>query len=95
MLYTAPKPTEALLITGGFGSRKGSPFRVVVGKGTFYVPLLHRVYRLYIGSRHVRVAVEAQTHQNISVNIEATLAYRVNKDNKHCGGGVQVPRHQR
>ena len=80
MFYTAPKPTQALLVTGGFFSRKDVPFRVVVGRGTFYLPFIHRVYRFYIGSRYVRVNVEAQTHQNISVNIEATLAYRVNKD---------------
>ena len=78
MFYTAPKPTQALLVTGGFFSRKDVPFRVVVGRGTFYLPFIHRVYRFYIGSRYVRVNVEAQTHQTISVNIEATRAYRVN-----------------
>ena len=34
MLYDVPRPTEALLITGGMTSRKnGNPYRVVVGGG--------------------------------------------------------------
>ncbi|WJZ02567.1 SPFH domain-containing protein [Corynebacterium freiburgense] len=78
MFYFIPKPNEALLISGGLRQRKDTPFKVYVGRGALVVPLVHKVNRFHIGSRSVRVTVDAQTAQNISLQVEATFVYRVN-----------------
>ncbi|GAA4801462.1 flotillin family protein [Corynebacterium canis] len=80
MLYFIPKPNEALLVSGGLRQRHGTPFRVYIGRGVIVLPLIHKVDRLHIGSRSVRVTVDAQTAQNISLQVEATFVYRVNPD---------------
>ncbi|MDO4686607.1 MAG: SPFH domain-containing protein [Corynebacterium sp.] len=78
MFYFIPKPNEALLVSGGLRQRKDTPFKVYVGRGALVVPLIHKVNRFHIGSRSVRVTVDAQTAQNISLQVEATFVYRVN-----------------
>lgn len=78
MFYTTPKATEALIITGGFGkSNPESPFRVVVGKGAFWIPIIHTITRMYIGAYDVKFKLKAQTKQNIDLNIQANVVFRV------------------
>ena len=60
--------------------RKETPFKVYVGRGAFIIPLVHKIDRFHIGLRSVRVSVDAQTAQNISIQVEATFVYRVNPD---------------
>lgn len=78
LFYTTPKATEALIITGGFGkSNPESPFRVVVGKGAFWLPIIHTITRMYIGAYDVKFKLKAQTKQNIDLNIQANVVFRV------------------
>jgi len=78
LFYTTPKATEALIITGGFGkSNPESPFRVVVGKGAFWLPVIHTITRMYIGAYDVKFKLKAQTKQNIDLNIQANVVFRV------------------
>ena len=37
--YRVPAPDQAMMISGGRRWRSGAPFRVVVGHGTFVIPL--------------------------------------------------------
>ena len=81
MFYAIPKPTEALLITGGMSSRKpNNPYRVVVGGGAWYVPLLQRVQRFHIGANTVSIAVRAQSKQNVDVDVQASVVFSVATD---------------
>lgn len=81
MLYDVPKPTEALLITGGFtGRAPDSPYRVVVGGGAWSVPVLHRVQRFHIGANTVNIQVRAQSKQNVDVDVEASVVFSVQSD---------------
>lgn len=76
--YTVPDATEALIITGGIGSRKPeNPFKVIVGRGAFWIPLIHRVKSFYIGSHSVPVSLSAQTAQNIDIDVRANIVFRV------------------
>jgi flotillin len=78
MLYDVPKPTEALLITGGMIARKpDNPYRVVIGGGAWSVPVLHRVQRFHIGANTVNIAVRAQSKQNVDVDVEASVVFSV------------------
>lgn len=84
MLYDVPKPTEAILISGGFGHRSPeSPYRIVAGGGAWSVPILHRVQRFYIGANTVQVRVAAPSAQNVEVAVEATVVFRVRPDKNH------------
>lgn len=81
MLYDVPKPTEALLITGGFtGRAPDSPYRIVVGGGAWSVPVLHRVQRFHIGANTVNIQVRAQSKQNVDVDVEASVVFSVQSD---------------
>lgn len=78
MLYDVPKPTEALLITGGLVARKPeNPYRIVIGGGAWSVPILHRVQKFYIGSTTVNFQVSAQSAQNVDVQVQASVVFSV------------------
>lgn len=82
MLYDVPRPTEALLITGGLTPRKpGNPYRIVVGGGAWSIPILHRIRRFYIGASNVNINVRAQSAQNIEVEVEASVVFSVAPNN--------------
>lgn len=81
MLYDVPSATQALIISGGFSKRTPeNPFRVVVGGGAWSVPLLHRVNRFHIGAYNVPVKVSAPSQQNIMIDVEANIVFRVAAD---------------
>lgn len=78
LFYTVPAATEALIISGGFRRRSpDNPFRIVVGSGAFWIPGLHRVQKFYIGAHNVKVSLEAQTEQNITIQVAANVVFRV------------------
>lgn len=77
LIYTIPSPDEALVITGGLSAGEGNRGKVVTGRGAFHIPMIHKVHRFYIGSRSVRFQVEAQSAQNIAIEVEATVVFRV------------------
>lgn len=84
MLYDVPSPTEALLITGGFRSGDpGNPYRIVVGGGAWSIPILHKVSRFDIGANNITVKVSAPSSQNVVVDVEATVVFRVQPDKEH------------
>lgn len=45
MVYIVPKPNEAILISGGLS---GDKFRVVTGKGAFFIPFFQQVHKFYL-----------------------------------------------
>lgn len=80
LIYTIPSPDQALVITGGLSAGEGNRGKVITGRGAFHVPMIHKVHRFYIGSRSVRFQVEAQSAQNIAIEVEATVVFRVSNN---------------
>ena len=78
--YRVPAPDQAMLISGGKYGMKGSPFRVVVGHGTFVNPLFRKTRYLTLAMQESEVAETCVTKQGISLNIRAVIAFKVGND---------------
>lgn len=80
--YRVPAPNEALLISGGRRFQGGAPFRVVVGHGTFVVPLFRKARFLTLAMQEAEVAETCVTKQGIAVNVRAVIAFKVGNDDE-------------
>jgi uncharacterized membrane protein YqiK len=78
--YRVPAPDQAMLISGGKYGMKGSPFRVVVGHGTFVNPLFRKTRYLTLAMQESEVAETCVTKQGISMNVRAVIAFKVGND---------------
>src|SRR5881392_533903 len=79
LLYKVAEPNEALIISGlrahagPEGDAAGLGFKIVVGKGTFYIPFLQKV-------RHLSLDIECVTTQGIRVAVKAVVIYKIADD---------------
>jgi uncharacterized membrane protein YqiK len=80
--YRVPAPDEAMLISGGRRWRGGAPFRVVVGHGSFVVPLFRKARYLTLAMQESEVAENCVTRQGISLNVRAVIAFKVGNDDE-------------
>jgi flotillin len=80
--YRVPAPDEAMLISGGRSRRSGAPFKVVVGHGTFVVPLFRKVRYLTLSMCESEVSETCVTKQGISLNVRAVIAFKVGNDDE-------------
>ncbi len=80
--YRVPAPDEAMLISGGRSRRSGAPFKVVVGHGTFVVPLFRKVRYLTLSMCEAEVSETCVTKQGISLNVRAVIAFKVGNDDE-------------
>jgi flotillin len=78
--YRVPAPDEAMLISGGRYGIKGAPFRVVIGHGTFVLPLFRKVRYLKLAMREAEVTEQCVTKQGIMLNVRAVIAFKVGND---------------
>jgi flotillin len=78
--YRVPAPDEAMLISGGTRGMKDTPFRVVTGHGAFVTPFFRKVRYLTLAMREAEVAETCVTHQGISLNVRAVIAFKVGND---------------
>jgi flotillin len=78
--YRVPAPDEAMLVSGGRRWRGGAPFRVVVGHGTFVLPLFRKARYLTLGLQESEVAEQCVTRQGIALNVRAVIAFKVGND---------------
>jgi flotillin len=69
-----------MLISGGKHGLKGSPFRVVIGHGTFATPVFRKVRYLTLSMQEAEVAEQCVTKQGIALNIRAVIAFKVGND---------------
>ena len=79
--YRVPAPDEAMLISGGKGNNT-SPFRVVIGHGTFVIPFFRKVRFLTLAMCESEVEETCVTQQGISLNVRAVIAFKVGNDNE-------------
>jgi flotillin len=78
--YRVPAPDEAMLISGGRYGIKGAPFKVVIGHGTFVLPLFRKVRYLKLAMREAEVTEQCVTKQGIMLNVRAVIAFKVGND---------------
>src|SRR5687767_6032174 len=96
--YRVANANEALIVAGSRGSKvrdergevaaataqaadKG--IRVVVGGGTFVLPLIHKVGRLKLTARQISVALpDAVTSQGIKVAVQGVATFKIGADNE-------------
>src|ERR1700745_428897 len=80
--YRVPAPDQAMMISGGRRWRGGAPFRVVVGHGTFVIPLFRKARYLTLAMQEAEVAEACVTRQGITVNVRAVIAFKVGNDDE-------------
>jgi flotillin len=78
--YRVPAPDEAMLISGRGGGAEGSPFKVVIGRGSFVTPVFRKVRYLSLSLREAEVSEQCVTKQGISLNVRAVIAFKVGND---------------
>ena len=79
--YRVPAPNEALIITGK--KQKGGDevaFKVVVGHGTFVVPILSRASTLDLSMQEAGVEEDCYTQQGLTLGVKALIAFKVGDD---------------
>ncbi len=94
--YRVANANEALIVAGSRGAKvrdergevaaaagraddKG--IKVVVGGGTFVLPLIHRVGRMKLTARQIGVALnDAVTSQGIKVAVQGVATYKIGRD---------------
>src|SRR5919108_4773401 len=91
--YHVANANEALIVAGSRGSKvrneKGQMLvppgdrgvKVVVGGGTFVMPLIHRVGRLKLTVRQIDVVLgDAVTSQGIKVKVQGVATFKIGRD---------------
>jgi uncharacterized membrane protein YqiK len=71
-----------MLISGGRSRKSGAPFKVIVGHGTFVVPLFRKVRYLTLSMCESEVSETCVTKQGISLNVRAVIAFKVGNDDE-------------
>ena len=91
--YHVANANEALIVAGSRGAKvrdeKGQPLRppgdrgvkVVVGGGTFVLPLVNRVAKLKLTARQISVQLtDAVTSQGIKVHVQGVATFKIGRD---------------
>jgi flotillin len=85
-LYKVAEPNEALIISGlrahhgPEGDAAGLGFKIVVGKGAFYLPGLQKVRRLSLDIHEAELDLDCVTTQGIKVGVKAVVIYKIADD---------------
>src|SRR6201989_3632333 len=89
------EPNEALIISGlrahsgPEGDANGLGFKIVVGKGAFYIPGLQKVRHLSLDIHEAELDLECVTTQGIRVGVKEVVIYKIADD---FGSIAQPPR---
>lgn len=92
--YKVAGANEALIVAGSRGAKvrteSGAPaaapgadrgIRVVVGGGTFVMPLIHKAGRLKLVARQIPVSLpDAVTSQGLKVRVEGVATFKIGRD---------------
>lgn len=86
LTYKVAEPNEALIISGlrahhgPEGDAAGLGFKIVVGKGAFYLPGLQKVRRLSLDIHEAELDLECVTTQGIPIGVKAIVIYKIADD---------------
>lgn len=78
--YRVPAPNEALIITGRRQRGDDLQFKVVVGHGTFVVPVVSRASILDLSMQEAGVEEDCYTQQGLTLGVKALIAFKVGDD---------------
>src|ERR687887_1417441 len=86
LMYKVAEPNEALIISGvrahhgPEGDAAGFGFKIVVGKGAFYIPGLNTVRRLSLDIHEAELDLVCVTTQGIPIGVKAVVIYKIADD---------------
>jgi flotillin len=86
--YRVPPPNEALIISGGRPSG-GLPFRIVVGRGAFVLPVFRKASLLTLALREAVVDEGCVSNQGIALHVSAVIAFKVGSDSASIAAAGQ------
>lgn len=78
--YRVPAPNEALIITGKKQKGDDIQFKVVVGHGTFVMPVVSRASTLDLSMQEAGVEEDCYTQQGLTLGVKALIAFKVGDD---------------
>jgi flotillin len=85
-LFKVAEPNEALIISGARahrgaeGDQSGLGFKIVVGKGAYYLPGFQKVRHLSLDIHEAELDLECVTTQGIQVGVKAVVIYKIADD---------------
>src|SRR3989440_4961589 len=85
-MYKVAEPHEAPILAGARahhgpeGDAAGLGFKIVVGKGAFYIPGLNTVRRLSLDIHEAELDLECVTTQGIPIGVKAVVIYKIADD---------------
>src|SRR3954454_9648058 len=85
-MYKVAEPNEALIISGvrahhgPEGDAAGLGFKIIVGKGAFYIPFLQKVRHLSLDIHEAELDLECVTTQGIRVGVKSVVIYKIADD---------------
>jgi len=77
--YHVPDPDEAMLVSGA-KVKDNAPFRVIIGRGTWVVPLFRKVSYLSLAMFEAEIKERCVTKQAIQLDVRAVIAFKVAND---------------
>jgi flotillin len=86
--YRVPPPNEALIVSGGKPSG-GLPFRIVIGRGTFVLPVIRRASFLSLALREAEVDEQCVSNQGVALEVSAVIAFKVGSDSASIAAAAQ------
>ncbi|BDT92008.1 MULTISPECIES: SPFH domain-containing protein [Nocardia] len=86
--YHVPDPDEAMLVSGG-KSRDNAPFKVIIGRGAWVVPLFRKVRYLSLAMFESEIKERCVTKQAIQLDVRAVIAFKVANDTQSIVNAAQ------
>ncbi|MEV0248307.1 SPFH domain-containing protein [Nocardia sp. NPDC050712] len=77
--YHVPDPDEAMLVSGA-KVKDNAPFRVIIGRGLWVVPLFRKVRYLSLAMFESEIKERCVTKQAIQLDVRAVIAFKVAND---------------
>lgn len=86
--YHVPDPDEAMLVSGG-KTKDNAPFRVIIGRGSWVVPLFRKVRYLSLAMFEAEISERCVTKQAIQLDVRAVIAFKVANDTQSIVNAAQ------
>ncbi|RZS37758.1 flotillin-like protein [Herbihabitans rhizosphaerae] len=77
--YHVPDPDEAMLVSGA-RVKENAPFKVIIGRGKFVMPVLRKVRFLSLAMFEAEIKERCVTKQAIQLEVRAVIAFKVAND---------------
>jgi flotillin len=84
VMWRVAEPNQALLVSGAKhkteGVDEGMGFRIITGRGTLVMPVIHVVRKLSLDLNEADLSVDCVTQQGIPVHIKGVVIFKVGDD---------------